>query len=213
MSGQVYLLVFGIGVVPAAIACTVASYYVMKKKFERELRSDISVEQMVLSEERVAKFLRENQIKPGESIHVIAKALNVVEGNKTDGIKDRATLSEPNTKGEMTVSFRQDQSGEELLFDFAHECGHLINKDPAPATRPEGHSKSETEQLADYVGAALLMPLESVYDYLTENDYIGASSRQQIKLIQTLCRRYGVNRMIALRRVKEVYAVKQTGKI
>ena len=213
MSSQVYLLVFGTGILIAVIASALVSYNVMKNRYERELQSDISVEQMILSEKKVAEFLSENQIKPGESIHIIAKALNVVEGKEMSGIKDRAILGEPDASGKMTVDFRQGQSEEDLLFDFAHECGHLINNDPAPATRPEGHNKSEIEQLADYVGAALLMPLESVYAYLTENDYIGASSRQQIKLIQALCEKYGVSRMIALRRVKEVYAVKQIGEI
>lgn len=64
------------------------------------------------------------------------------------------------------------------------------------------------DQLANYVGAALLMPIDQVYAFLEENDFKGASTRKRIKLIDQLCKRYDVSRITALRRVEEVYSVK-----
>lgn len=186
----------------------VISYKRFKSQYEEELSMDISLEQMCALEEKVGKFLREQKIVPGAPIHEIAAALHIVEGGVESDLKGRALLSPPDADGNMVVLFRRGLSQEEKYFDFAHECGHRINGDPIPATRPEGCGKSEVEQLADYAGAALLMPLEKVYVDLEEAQYRDSGQRKRIKIIQKLCVEYGVTRMIALRRIKEVYAIK-----
>ena len=165
---------------------------------------------MRMSEKKIADFLNKNKLKPGESIQIIAKALNVVEGGVKTEIPDRAQLSEPDPDGNMVVVFKNGLSEEERRFDFAHECGHRINHDPTPATRPEGHNKPEVEQLADYVGAALLMPVDFVYSDLTAYNYKNSSPRKRVMIIRKLCSKYGVSEMIALRRVREVYLLKQS---
>ncbi len=109
----------------------------------------------------------------------------------------------------IDVFFKDGLSEAERTFDFAHECGHRINHDPTPQTRPDGYNKPERDQLADYVGAALLMPIETVYSYLIENNYKEASVTKKGALIRELCAKHGVSEMIALRRVKEVYILKQ----
>lgn len=210
MSAQIYLSILSVVISVTALISAFVSYYTMKKEYTKKIKLDITVEQMLLSEEKISEFLRKNELKPGESIQTIAKALNVVEGGVENALSGRARLSEPDADGKMVVVFKNGLSKEERLFDFAHECGHRINLDPTPATRPEGYNKSEVEQLADYVGAALLMPLDSVYNYLTEKDYKNCSRRKRMALIRDLCAKYGVSEMIALRRVKEVYVIKQS---
>lgn len=210
MSAQIYLLIFVLVMSIAAILSIFVTYHVLQEEYKKKIKLDISLEQMIVSERRIEEFLREHGLKPGESIEVIADALNVIDGGEESELSGRARLSRPDANGRMKVVFKTGLSKEERLFDFAHECGHRINQDPTPATRPEGYNKAEIEQLADYVGAALLMPLDIVYSYLTEHNYSSSSRRKKAALIRNLCVRHGVNEVIALRRVKEIYAIKNS---
>lgn len=209
MNAQLYLTILIVVSFVTLVVSVVITYRVKTKEYKHKIKLDISVDQMLLSENRISEFLSENKLKSDASIRDIAKALNVVEGGIENEINGRARLNDPDIEGKMLVVFKNDSSVEERLFDFAHECGHRINKDPTPATRPEGYNKPEIEQLADYVGAALLMPIDSVYRYVSEHNYENSSRREKMKLIQNLCTRYSVSRIIAIRRVKEVYAVKR----
>ena len=93
-------------------------------------------------------------------------------------------------------------------FAFAHEVAHLLNGDEVPATRPSGRNKSEIEQLADYTAAALLMPLDAVYNCLEKKNYSKISVNKKTKVIRELCSEYRVSEVIVMRRIKEVYALK-----
>ena len=212
MNAQTYLLFFIIISIATIVSTFFSSYRTAKKEYLQKLKLDISVDQMIQSEDRIAEFLKANNLKPGETIEVIADRLNIVDGGVQDGLTGRAWLSSPDKDGKMTVVFKRGLSKEEHLFDFAHECGHRINHDPTPATRPEGYNKPVAEQLADYTGAALLMPLNEVYEFLTKNNYRESSKRQRQMLIRNLCKQYRVTEVIALRRIKEVYIVKHAMK-
>ena len=100
-------------------------------------------------------------------------------------------------------------SNEEKRFVFVHEIAHLVNGDAIPVTRPDGFNKSKVEQLADYTAAALLMPLEPVYNYLIEHSYKQSLPQKRVVIIHELCKMYDVTEVVALRRVKEVYALKE----
>lgn len=210
MSIQIYLILLFSIILIAIIFSGIISYLFFKKKYQKLLCADISREQMLTLEERISDFLNENNMKPGESIQKIAKALNIVEGGIQSGIHTRAKLSAPNESGEMVVVFKTGLDEKERLFDFAHECGHRINKDPAPVTRPEGYNKDECEQLADYVGAALLLPLDSIYNFLQEHKYTESSRRKKRSLLKKICEKYGVSEIIALRRINEIYIIKNS---
>ena len=62
---------------------------------------------------------------------------------------------------------------------------------------------------ADYTAVALLMPLNQVYQYLELNNYQSASKGKKKKLVRELCEVYEVSEIIAIRRIKEVYAIQQ----
>ena len=210
MSAQTYLLSFAAISLITVVISSVRSYHLAKREFIHELESDISVDQMKQSEDRVSNFLKENKLEPGVSIEKIADRLKIVDGGEKDGLTDRAWLSAPGENGIRTVVFKRGLSKEERHFDFAHECGHRINNDPTPATRPKGYNKPQAEQLADYTGAALLMPFDKVCNFLHEHDYEKCSRRQRQILIRELCDQYTVTEIIALRRIKEVYTIKQS---
>ena len=212
LSAQTYLSFFVVVSLIAVFISSVRSYRATRRKLiqiKQKLESDISVAQMMQSEQRISEFLKTNRLQPGVSIQIIADKPNIVEGGVQEDLTDRAWLSGPNENGKMTVAFKKGLSEEDYHFDFAHECGHLINGDPTPATRPEGYNKPQAEQLADYTGAALLMPFNKVCDFLDEHDYEKSSRRQKQILIRELCDKYKVTEIIALRRIKEVYTIKQ----
>lgn len=208
MSVQIYLILFFSLIFVTTIVSGIISYYLFKKEYQKRLSIDISIEQMLELENRISDFLNHHNMKPGEPIQKIAKALNIVEGGVQNGIHSRARLNEPNESGEMVVVFKTGLNEKERLFDFAHECGHRINHDPVPVTRPEGYNKDECEQLADYVGAALLLPLDNLYKFLQDHKYIERSRREKRNLIKKICAKYNVSEMIALRRINEIYIIK-----
>lgn len=209
MTVQVYLTILFIIVFITILVSCLMSYHFFKKEFQKRLSPDISVQQMEDSEIRVATFLEKHGLQPGASLEQIAKALNIVDGGEEERIGARAMLHKPDADGKMLATFQKGSTEEEKRFDFAHECGHLINEDPAPVTRPQGHNKAESEQLADYVGAALLLPLDQVYNFLKQNHYQNCSRRKKRVLVKELCRRYGVSELIAVRRINEVYILKK----
>jgi len=210
MSAELYILL----VVFACFLTLVYSLVFVRKAIKEEvscaLKQDISVEQMRIAEERVACFYTEHGIQPGADISDIGMALKVCEGWTTKDISKQAHLNDANKEGIMFVTFKEGLSAKNRKFVFAHECGHIINGDMVPVDRPDGRNKEEAEQLADYVAAALLMPLESVYAYLEDNDYQTASPGKRIKLAQKLSKLYGVDDILALRRVKEVWQIKNS---
>lgn len=69
--------------------------------------------------------------------------------------------------------------------------------------------KSPEERMADYTAGALLMPLEEVYSILDNNHFLTASPKQRIKLMKKLCRRYGVDMVVAIRWARQVYKLKE----
>lgn len=209
MSVQIYVILLFTLIFFTIIISGFVSYFSFKKEYQKRLSVDISIEQMLLLEERISNFFNKHNLRPGESIHKIAKVLNIVEGGVQNGIDTRARLNKPNESGEMIVVFRTGLNEKERLFDFAHECGHRINQDPLPVTRPEGYNKDECEQLADYVGAALLLPLDRIYNYLQDNKYMESSKRKKRAIVKKICNQYKVSEMIALRRINEVYILKK----
>lgn len=208
MNAQVYIVTIGfVGVVSAAVA-VVVSYRTMRESYRSLLTPDITVEQMAQSEEQVREFFQRCELSPGADINEIAKKLDVVPASGFVNIIGAKARMEEDSAGRARVDFKRGQNRQELKFDLAHECGHRIRHDPLPATKPDGHTESEVEQLADYVGIALLMPIDEIFTYLKGHNYKKVSSKQQMKLLYDLCKQYDVDRVTALRRIQEVYAVK-----
>lgn len=73
---------------------------------------------------------------------------------------------------------------------------------------PAHRAKSEEELFADYIAAALLMPIEDVYTFLQNHSYRSAPPKVRVKLVNELSKIYGVDPLVAFRRVRQVYAVK-----
>lgn len=207
MSLKFYLFAVLFVVLIPSIIFSVASYFYFKDKYQKEMTTDITRDQMFASEERVKDFLAKHDLRPGDSIDCIAKVLNVSKGKVDPDLDKMASLREVAPGGSFVVDFGPGQSSESIRFNFAHECGHLINGDKAPVDNPGGHGKSEADQLADYVAAALLMPFEEVADFLIENKYKSACKGKCLRLTQQLGAKYGVEEITVLRRIKEVYTL------
>lgn len=209
MSSEIYLSIMSITCFGALVISLIVNRKKVKDELAIAIKQDITCEQMKTAERTVKLFLSEKNIPCGASISEIGAALNIREGETVERISGQAHLSSPDEHGIMVVTFRKGLSQQERTFAFAHECGHRINKDTAPIDRPAGKHKAFAEQAADYVAAALLMPLDSVYNYLEENHFRTAPSRMRIKITKNLCKTYGVGEVVALRRIREVYMVKE----
>lgn len=208
MNLEIYITVISVVATLISIISVVLTPRMLKKDYLEQIKIDISMRQMRKAEERIARFLEDNNLPIGSSIYDIANVLHIVDGGIEKGISGRARLCLPNKDGNMPVVFKRGLSKEEYKFDFAHECAHQINGDTPPNTRPGGHNKPKVEQIADYTAAALLMPVSHIYDFLIENDYAKATKEKRYLLVRELCKKYEVSEIIALRRIKEVNELK-----
>ncbi len=208
MTVQTYLVVASSVIIIASIISAIVTYKIKTDEYKRMIKLDISIEKMMESEARIEKFFKENKLIKGAAILEVAKVLNIEQGGIEKGLKEQALLREDGTNGNKVVVFKSDLSEKEKSFAFAHEVAHVLNGDGVPATRPSGRNKSEIEQLADYTAAALLMPLDAVFNSLEKKDYLNISVNKKTKVIRELCNEYRVSEVIAMRRIKEVYALK-----
>lgn len=203
----IYLIILLI-IVSVAVVMSIVNYKYQKKIYTREIKTDISKNKMIELEKKTQDFLTKNNLEAGCTIEKIAAVLDVNHIKYDNTLKVRACTKKQKNKT-WSVFLQPKNTTEELKFDFAHECGHLINEDEGPITRPYGYNKENVEQLADYVGVALLMPLDEVYETLQENDYLKANRNQRLKIIRDLSNTYGLNKVVVLRRINEVYMIKQ----
>ena len=210
MNPELYLTIILISCFVVFITSFILNSGRIKAEFSMAVKQDITSEQMKKAEEKESRFLLKNNLKPGEDISVIGQALKIRVNDIEEQISGQAHLGSPDINGIMTVTFRRGLSQQEKTFAFAHECGHIINEDAVPIDRPDGKHKAYVEQAADYVAAALLMPLDDVYHYLSINNYQNASPQKRTRLLKGLCRTYNVDDIIALRRIREVYTLKNS---
>lgn len=208
MSSQLYLVMFILVFAIVSIVSFKMTFEIKKKEFRKKIKLDVTKEQMLKSEEMIKEFLTQNNIEPNNCIPEIAKILKVEDEGIETELEEQACLKPYGTDGKKVVIFKKGLSKQEKTFAYVHEIAHLLNGDTIPATRPSGYNKSEIEQLADYTAAALLMPLEEVYDYLEISNYKKCSAKKRTVIIHDLCKAYNVTEIIALRRVKEVYVLK-----
>ena len=205
MSIELYLSITSIVI----IVITIVTGLEIRKTSKEINEMDIELKDMCNMENTIVSFYKKNNLKPETSLEEIAKELKVTLGNDSQNIQSQAVLCEPDENGIRKVIFKEGLSGETKRFVFAHACAYLINGDTAPLTRPLGKNKPKAEQLADYTAAALLMPLNRVYQYLDLNNYQSASKGKKKKLVRELCEVYEVSEIIAVRRIKEVYAIQK----
>lgn len=209
MSAQIYFMIF---LIISVIVVTISyslTFYNKRKEFSEKIKLDVTTDQMRESEKRIKDFLTKNNIEPKQSILEIAKVLNVEEGGIDPDLQSQAYLKERDKTGKKIVVFKTGLSEEQRLFVFAHELAHLLNGDSVPVNRPNGRNKAYIEQLADYTAAALLMPMDEVYTYLKNQNYTGVSDRKRMSIVHDLCKNYNVTEMIAMRRIKEIRALKK----
>lgn len=209
MSVYIYIITMGVVIISVVTISMIITFNVRKKEFEKNVKVDISPQQMKDLEENINKFYVENDLINNHSIEDIAKVLKVEYGEDEEGLDSQACVREIDGAGKKIVVFRKGLSEEEKWFAFAHEIGHLINGDTIPATRPDGRNKAGIEQLADYTGAALLMPENEVCRYLQDHDYKNGTSKARIRIVKNLCKKYRVNEMMLLRRIKEIQLLNQ----
>ena len=63
------------------------------------------------------------------------------------------------------------------------------------------------DQIVNYMAGALLLPLEPVYEFLEEKQFRTAAPKERIQIVDTLCKTYNVDRVLAFRRIRVVYTI------
>lgn len=201
------IYIFSISIAFIATIITTTIYYncCEKPKRKDKLRQDITTEQMIESEKRLRSFLSSHNLEQNASLVKIAKSLNVVSQSAREKLNNnQANISEPDENGVRTVVFDTSLNEEEIRFAFAHECSHLINGDSTPAMRPSTSNKPSCEQLADYMAAAILLPLNEMSKALNESNFTHLNNRKKLSFIRKICAQYQVNDIVAIRRISEV---------
>lgn len=61
--------------------------------------------------------------------------------------------------------------------------------------------KRENECIVNYLTLALLMPLEEITTYIEETDFWNLSKRKKMRETKKLARRYGVTKVMAMKRI------------
>lgn len=209
MDYKFYLMIVGFTILFSLIVAKIVVIPTLKKEYIRKATQDISEEEMRKLEDNLLAFFKEKNLSPGSSIWEVADALKVIDIGSVDNIASRARIYERDVNGDFKVAHDKKVPNHERLFDFAHELGHRINKDPLPADRPHGVNKPKMDQLADYTGAALLMPQDQIFSFLIENNYNSSSPRKRVALIRKLSKKYNVSEMVTVRRVNEVRILKK----
>ena len=209
MSVQIYITVCISVILVITLTSCVITNKVTKEYLSEKVKVDVTSEQMINAEGIIQKFHEEHDMPVGVSIAEIAEILGVEQGGVEPKLSDQGCLINSSNGDKKIVVFKPGLSETEKRFVFAHEVAHLLNGDSIPVSRPDSRHKSEIEQLADYTAAALLMPLELVYEYLQDNEYKSVSTRKRVAIVRRLCREYDVTEVIALRRIREVYELKK----
>lgn len=206
MDSKLYLLIFLITVISVIIGAVSSSWKKYKEICMQTMKIDLDVSDMIEIEDRIEKNQDIPKRNEGESaqdyIWRIARSLRIQNGGIAS-ISKQAAIDEiaDNT---YQVFFQRGLSKEKSMFALAHECGHILNGDHFPNTRPDTKNKSKEEQLADYAGVTLLLPKKDIENFLFKNKYEAASSQRKWDLVKSLCNSYEVSPTVVLRRIEEV---------
>lgn len=209
MSSQFYLVVAGTVLIVSFIVSVLFSRN-LASTLQSELSPDIAVDEMKTLEARIEQFMKSVNLHDNAAFEDIVHALKVIDCGVGDNIEGRARVYDIAPDGFRRVYHNSSVPQEEWKFDLAHECGHLINGDPLPTDRPDGYHKSIVEQKADYTAAAILMPINPVYDFLSSRGYFSATAQERKDLAITLSKLYNVDDILVVRRIKEICLLKET---
>lgn len=209
MNPQLYLTIFLLTGVLVVFGAVFSSRKYYKKLCKEALEVDLDVGDMIKIEQTIQQNTNIPKRKNGENtqeyIWAVANNLKIQNGG-TAPIVDQAELNEKKD-GTYQVVFQRGLSKEKCVFALAHECGHILNEDPSPSTRPDSINKPKMEQLADYAGAAILLPKKDMESFLMRNNYQSSTARQKEELIKLLSKTYGVSIPVVLRRIEEVLLI------
>ena len=157
------------GVVPF---CLVFLYFIAYQIYFHciiglDVKYDLTKEQMKDLDQKVEKFLSDNNLYDSNCFDKIPEMLKVrishEHTNKTHG----TFICTQN--GDYTeVVMRKDLSLSEQRFVLAHVCGHIINNGTVPEySNDKIRMNSISGNCADYIALALLMPKKEISPFIS----------------------------------------------
>ena len=107
MSAQIYLVTLMVVVLLAIIFSITVTLRVIKNDLRKKIKLDISIEEMLSSEQKIKNFLEDNNIVDDHSIEKIAEILNVEQGGIDDELVEQACLKNKDSRGKKVVVFKR----------------------------------------------------------------------------------------------------------
>ena len=202
MIAYIYLGCVITSAILGGILGTIKFNIIIKPEMKKRLSNDISVTEMRLLEMKIANVKKQYRLSDEASLDEIATALKIQDAGIDSTIDERAIIIK---NGDIFNVYHSKYVPQcDWKFDFAHECGHIINGSKLPANRPTGHNKEYEEQLADYTASAILMPFNKVKTQLEKSDFSSISGFGKLRALNRFCREYGVSQIVVLRRINEI---------
>ena len=209
MITYMYILlgIIGVVIVIAVVATIIASFSVGRKK--ESILKEISKKESLEGYEKTLKdFLGDNKIS-SSNLNTICEALKirifmVSQFNLKLGGAEALIDNNPHGDGyDVYVADNLDEAKQR--FAIAHEIGHIVMNDTLPVGR-KGHGiflRSQSEQIRDYIAAAILLPCDEFKTMMTEANYDGLDEEQKEKFIDRVALERTVDKELVLKRIQE----------
>ena len=168
----------------------------------RKIEKAFDVENLKKYEKSVQEFIDKNKINKGEDVESIVKRI----GYEVVLTSNIPFLVDACITGDSRIEVQKRFSINKRKFIIAHEIAHIINGDVATARKKERlfFSSPISEQICDYMAAAILVPAEDLRDKMIEKKYLELDKIKQDEFIQEIANEMDLQKDVIIRRVSEV---------
>lgn len=126
MNADTYLTVAVITMTATALSSLIFSYVKIKKGLQKEIHSDMPINDKILTEEKVTDFLKSNGLQPGVKIETVAEKLNIAIDNQDDlEYRGNPCISRRGKNSRRQFGFTPP---EEYILSLAFKCGQKIQQ-------------------------------------------------------------------------------------
>lgn len=201
----VYIL---LGICGATIVITLITATIVECVKVVQSKKLFSKEKIQEYENSLEQYFIDNQLSSDDSLEELCKLndIKVIETPQTSKkLKGReAVVYEENKKYVIYVD--ECLNKKHKRFAIAHEFAHIVKGDkPLPAAR-DGHSllmRSPTEQVRDYIAAAILLPMDEFETMFKNAEYDKCDKKGKQKFIEQVSTLKCVETDVVIRRIIE----------
>ena len=199
---SIYLWIL-IGACALSIIVSVIYTLVSLGKTKKETSLYFNKEKLLKYEQELAQLLKEKEIDNSRDIRSIVEDLDytIEETDKLPFYKE--AQFDPDKK---LIQIRDDFDMMQQNFDIAHELTHILRKDQAAAKTSISFLKRKTisEQITDYMAAAILVPSDELVKKMQESNYHKMKKEEKARFREKISLEKDVHISVVRRRIIEV---------